>query len=120
MAESILIVDDEFGLAEMVRELLRESGYDATLAINGRLALQILQERTIDLVLTDMMMPVMDGTELAAAMRRDERHRRTPIILMTSLPTAVVRTGGVFDAVVRKPFTPELLLATIARCLEAA
>ena len=117
---SILIVDDEFGLADMVRELLRESGYEATLAINGRLALQILEERKIDLVLTDMMMPVMDGAELAAAMRGDDRHRRTPIILMTSLPTVLARQEGLFDAVLRKPFTPELLLRTVVRWLNGS
>jgi len=114
--KSILIVDDEFGLAEMLREMLRESGYDVTLAINGRLALEILGEGTVDLVLTDMMMPVMDGAELAAAMRRDEKHHATPIIMMTSLPTALPQPEGLFDAVLRKPFTPDLLLETMASC----
>jgi CheY-like chemotaxis protein len=116
-ATSILIVDDEFGLAEMLREMLREAGYEVALAINGRLALQILDERKVDIVLTDMMMPVMDGAELAAAMRNDDRRRQTPIILMTSLPTLTPRPEHLFDAVLRKPFTPELLLSTIAGCL---
>ena len=114
---SILIVDDEFGLAEMLREMLRESGYDVTLAINGKLALEILGEGKVDLVLTDMMMPVMDGAELATAMRRDALHRGTPIIMMTSLPTALPQPNGLFDAVLRKPFTPDLLLETMASCL---
>ena len=112
---SILIVDDEFGLAEMLRDMLCESGFEVTLAINGRLALEILAEDKVDLVLTDMMMPVMDGAELAAAMRSDDKHRDTPIILMTSLPTARPRSDSLFDAVLRKPFTPELLLETIRR-----
>ena len=113
--QSILIVDDEFGLAEMLRDMLRESGFEVTLAINGRLALEILAEDKVDLVLTDMMMPVMDGAELAGAMRSDDKHRDTPIILMTSLPTARPRGDSLFDAVLRKPFTPELLLETIRR-----
>jgi CheY-like chemotaxis protein len=114
---SILIVDDEFGLAEMLREMLRESGYEVTLAINGRLALEILADTQVDVVLTDMMMPVLDGAELAAAMRGDDRHRATPIILMTSLPTVRPHPDKLFDAVLRKPFTPELLLDTMASCL---
>jgi CheY-like chemotaxis protein len=114
---SILIVDDEFGLAEMLREMLRESGFEVTLAINGRLALEILLEGKVDLVLTDMMMPVMDGAELAAAIRSDDRHRRTPIVMMTSLPTAFSGSNALFDAVLRKPFTPDLLLETLAGCL---
>jgi CheY-like chemotaxis protein len=112
-----LIVDDEFGLAEMLREMLRDSGYEVTLAINGRLALEILGEGKVDLVLTDMMMPVMDGAELATAMRSDDKHRATPIIMMTCLPTALPKPDGLFDAVLRKPFTPELLLETMANCL---
>jgi CheY-like chemotaxis protein len=115
---SILIVDDEFGLAEMLREMLRERGYEVTLAINGRLALDILGERSIDLVITDMMMPVMDGSELATAMRKSELHRRIPIVMMTSLPTAVPQRSGLYDAVLRKPFTPDLLLMTMHACFD--
>ena len=114
---SILIVDDEFGLAEMLREMLRELDYDVALAINGRLALELLGERSVDLVLTDMMMPVMDGSELATAMRASAAHRHIPIVMMTSLPTAPPRESHLFDAVLRKPFTPELLLKTLHGCL---
>ena len=117
---SILIVDDEFGLAEMLRDMLRDAGFEVTLAINGRLALEILDEGKVDLVLTDMMMPVMDGAELAAAMRGDSKHRDTPIIMMTSLPTARPQPEGLFDAVLRKPFTPDVLLETLGSCLRHA
>ena len=75
---AILIVEDEYGLAELLRDMLTERGYDVSLAINGRLALEVLRERRIQLVLTDTMMPVMDGPELAKAMRADERHRDDP------------------------------------------
>jgi CheY-like chemotaxis protein len=111
----VLIVDDEFGLAEMLREMLREHGYDVTLAINGRLALDILLERAADLLITDSMMPVMDGFELATVMRASEMLRDIPIILMTSLPAAP-KTTGLYDAVLRKPFTPELLLSAMRDC----
>jgi len=119
-APSILIVDDEFGLAEMLREMLREYGYDVSLAINGRLALDILKERPVDLVITDMMMPVMDGGELASEMRTSETHRGIPIVMMTSLPAAIPRQDPRFDAVLRKPFTPEHLLTTVRRCLDGS
>jgi CheY-like chemotaxis protein len=114
---SILIVDDEFGLAEMLRDVLQELGYDVTLAINGRLALDLLAELVVDIVLTDMMMPVMDGVELATALRQESRHDSIPIVMMTSLP---IRHDGrpLFDAVLRKPFTPEQLLNTLAALLD--
>ena len=113
---SILIVDDEFGLAEMLREMLREHGYDVSLAINGRLALDILSERRVDLVITDMMMPVLDGAELATLMRKTDAHRGIPIVMMTSLPTAMPDERDLFDAVLRKPFTPEVFLRTVQAC----
>lgn len=114
---SILIVDDEYGLAEMLRDVLQELGYDVTLAINGRLALDLLAETAVDLVLTDMMMPVMDGAELATALRQAPRYASVPIVMMTSLPS---RHDGdsLFDAVLRKPFTPEQLLKTLAALLD--
>jgi CheY-like chemotaxis protein len=112
---SVLIVDDEFGLAEMLRDMLRDEGYDVTLAINGRLALDVLRERRVDLVITDLMMPVMDGSELAVAIRAGEALRDLPIILMTSLPSVPAHTG-LYDAVLRKPFTPQLLLSTMRDC----
>ena len=115
---SILIVDDEFGLAEMLREMLREYGHDVMLAINGRQALDVLNEHSVDLVITDMMMPVMDGAELAAVMRRNDRLRSIPIIMMSSLPTVAITRPALFDAVLRKPFTPELLLDTMAACCQ--
>ena len=61
----------------MLREMLREHGYEVTLAINGRLALDILRERSVDLGDHRLMMPVMDGAELAAAMRRQRCYRAT-------------------------------------------
>jgi CheY-like chemotaxis protein len=112
---SILIADDEFGLADMLREMLGEYDYDVTLAINGRLALDILRERRVDVVITDLMMPVMDGLELATVMRGSSTLRGIPIILMTSLPSEP-KAAKLYDAVLRKPFTPELLLSTLNDC----
>lgn len=117
-ARSILIVEDEYGLAELLRDMLTELGYDVSLAINGRLALDILRERDIHLVLTDAMMPVMDGPELARAMRADERHRRIPIVMMTSLRAAVPPTPGLYEAVLGKPFTPDALMKILDSFIE--
>ena len=64
----------------LLREMLHESGHDIRLAINGRLALDTLRDRVAGLVLTDLMMPVLDGMELATAMRRNESFSRIPII----------------------------------------
>jgi len=110
---SILIVEDEYGLAELLRDLLVDVGYDVTLAINGRLALKVLEERPVDVVLTDVMMPVMDGPELVRAMREHAQHKTIPIVMMTSLPGPVPAPADLF-VVLRKPFTPEALLKALA------
>jgi CheY-like chemotaxis protein len=108
----ILIVDDEFGFPEMLRDMLQECGYDVALAINGRRALEVLQDRRVDLVITDLMMPVMDGAELATAIR-GSAHGTLPIVLMTSLPSAVPPPRELYDAILTKPFTPDALLTTV-------
>ena len=111
---SILIVDDEYGLGEMLRDVLVDVGYDVSLAMNGRRALAQLQDRTVDVVLTDVMMPVMDGLELARALRAEPRHQRMRIVFMTSLRSIASAEEGLCDAVLEKPFTPDSLLATLS------
>jgi CheY-like chemotaxis protein len=109
----VLVVDDEFGLADLVAEMLIERGYDATIEIDGKHALASLDARPADLVLTDMMMPIMDGPELIKAMRADPRFAKIPIILMTALPEAVPAGDAQYDALLVKPFAFKELMATL-------
>ena len=105
MKKYILIVDDEFGLADVTADLLTDLGYEVAIAINGRLALEALGGRPADLVLTDVMMPVMDGPELIRRMRADGRLRAIPVILMSALPEAVPQgDAALHDGVLLKPF----------------
>jgi CheY-like chemotaxis protein len=113
MKRSILIVDDEFGLAQLLRDVLTELDYDVAVAMNGRAGLEVFHARHVDVVLTDLMMPIMNGVELARAIRSDPEHQQIPIVLMTSLPTAVPREAGLYNAVLRKPFTQEVLLMVL-------
>jgi CheY-like chemotaxis protein len=118
MTQRVLIVDDEFGLADITADVLREAGYEVALAINGKLGLDSLAERPADLVLTDLMMPVMDGPEMIRQMRADPRFARIPAILMTALPEAVPHgEAGLHDAVLVKPFSLAEVLATVQRLL---
>jgi two-component system response regulator (stage 0 sporulation protein F) len=77
----ILIVDDEEGLREGLSKLLESEGYAVLSAESGEQALQILQQSHIDLVLTDMRMPGMDGIELLKKIR--ERHPNVGVIILT-------------------------------------
>jgi CheY-like chemotaxis protein len=118
MTQSVLIVDDEFGLADITADLLTEAGYDVALAINGKLGLASLAVRRADIVLTDLMMPVMDGPEMIRQMRADPRFAAIPAILMTALPEAVPQgEAGLHDAVLVKPFSVAEVLGTVRRLL---
>src|SRR5581483_5389985 len=118
MPQSVLIVDDEFGLADITADLLREAGYDVALAINGKLGLASLASRHADIVLTDLMMPVMDGPEMIRRMRADAKLAHIPAILMTALPEAVpTGEGAKHDAVLVKPFSITELFETLHRLL---
>jgi CheY-like chemotaxis protein len=118
MPQSVLIVDDEFGLADITADLLTDAGYDVELAINGKLGLASLHARRTDLVITDLMMPVMDGPEMIRRMRADPTLAAIPTILMTALPEAVpAGDGAKHDAVLVKPFSLTELLETIHRLL---
>ena len=118
MTQSVLIVDDEFGLADITAELLTEAGYDVALAINGKLGLASLAVRPADIVLTDLMMTVMDGPEMIRRMRDDPKLAAIPIILMTALPEAIpTGAAALHDAVLVKPYSIVELLETMRRLL---
>ncbi|HLM75138.1 MAG TPA: response regulator, partial [Polyangiaceae bacterium] len=85
MNKRILIVDDEFGLADVVAEILTDQGYEASIAINGRLGLAQIAETHPGLILLDVMMPVLDGFEACTALRRLQGGERVPVLMMTGL-----------------------------------
>ena len=118
MSRRVLIVDDEFGLAEVVAEMLTERGFQTVLAINGQLALERVREQAFDLVLLDCMMPILDGAGVVRALRADPATAKLPIILMSALPhTVPADVQAVSCALLRKPFSPAELFAAVERCL---
>ncbi len=108
----VLIVDDELGHAEVLADLLDERGYDPLVAINGRLALARMAERRPDVVLLDHMMPVLDGADTLAAMRRDPELADIPVIAMSALQNVPIEGA---QAYLRKPFSLPELFATLER-----
>jgi len=116
MKPFVLIVDDEFGLAEMSGELLVEDGFEVAIAINGKLGLEVMASRDVALVLTDLMMPVMDGPEMIRRMRADPRFARIPVILMTALPEAIPSASeSLHDVLLVKPFSVRELIENARR-----
>ncbi len=111
---TVLIVEDEWAIADWLEVLLSENAFNVLVAGNGREALDILHRETPDLVLTDFMMPFVDGAGLITAMAANDKHRDIPVVVMTSLLEHVVKErAGKFRAYLRKPFREADLMKVI-------
>ena len=109
------MVDDEYGIGEVISAILTDDGHTVVLAMNGRQALDRLAEDPIDLILSDYMMPVLDGPGFVRAVSEDERLRLIPVVMMSSLPEEhVVATVKGIAGFVRKPFRA----AEVTACIE--
>ena len=109
----ILIVDDEPDLRGLVRLILELDGHEVVEAHHGAAALQRIEEERVDLLITDVMMPVMSGTELIDRLRDDPARRELPIVVLSASPHTVDRA----DLVMHKPFEPAELRQIAARLL---
>jgi PAS domain S-box-containing protein len=118
----ILLVEDNEVNRELALELLTAAGASVTIAGDGRQALDRLAEMTVDLVLLDCQMPIMDGYEAVRAMRADARWRELPVIAMTANAMSGDRqralAAGMNDHIA-KPLNVALMLSTIGQWLEA-
>jgi two-component system chemotaxis sensor kinase CheA len=116
----VLVVDDQFSARELQRSILEVAGYRVEVAHDGREALRRIGELPdLDLVLTDVQMPEMDGFELLAAIRADEALASLPVVMVTTLGDEASRKRGAeagADAyIVKNEFDQEALLETIER-----
>ena len=108
---TVLVVEDEWVIAEVLAVTLVDAGYHVITAANGKQALANLAETRPDVIVTDTMMPILDGPGLLAALAADPAHRDIPVIIMSALDEAALAklTQG-YRAFLQKPFLgPELL-----------
>jgi len=121
MARRILVVEDSPTQAERLRLLLEEGGYQVELAGNGREGLVKIRAAPPDLIISDILMPEMDGYEFCQAVKSSEKTRHIPLILLTqqSAPSDILRglTLGA-DNFIPKPFEDEPLLERLTRIFE--
>ncbi|MEO6444428.1 MAG: response regulator transcription factor, partial [Gemmatimonadaceae bacterium] len=112
----ILIADDDASIVQTMTWVLKEHGYDVVSAQQGSRVLELMAERTPDLVLLDVMFPDADGYQILERIKNEDRWRDVPVLMVSSLPPeeAAVRTLGLGAAdFVRKPFRVKELLARI-------
>ena len=115
----LLLVDDDPNMQRMVALFLNKNSYELDIADNGRTALARLEKQKYDLVISDMQMPLMDGSELLQKMR--SMKIKTPVILISAY-TAMDMPNGIdtcnFADVLFKPFESSNLISTINRILK--
>ena len=106
----ILVIDDEPGISDMIREALTRFGYTVETAANGWQGLQLLKDASFDLVVTDMCMPDRDGACIVRHIRSSSRPL-TPVIGISGTPWLLEGAGC--DAVLPKPFPLQALVDTV-------
>jgi CheY-like chemotaxis protein len=106
--KTILVVEDEPAIAQVLLQVLAEEGYKVVLAVNGQHGLHRAAEVKPDLVLSDLMMPVVTGEEMYHKMQSDPDMSRIPIVLMSAAAAApefaVTRNVPTYIGFLRKPF----------------
>ncbi len=119
-AYSVLVLEDSPTQAERLRQLLTGEGYQVTVAENGQRGLELAHASLPDLVISDVLMPELDGFSFCRAMKADEATRHVPLVLLTTenspLDVIVGLERGAANFIT-KPYEPAYLLQTIARIL---
>ena len=121
MPETILIVEDEPDVAEMIRYNLEKDTYRTIVAQGGTEALQAAQTCTPDLILLDIMLPDVTGWEVCRILRESEKTRSIPILMLTALSSEEARVKGLTlgaDDFVTKPFSLKELLLRIRKMID--
>ncbi len=120
MTKKILIVEDDADFQDIYALYLQGESYQVLRADNGREGLAVLERETPDLIILDLIMPVMDGEEFYVKLREQERWRNIPVIVASvneKVPPKVAESG-VVAGFLKKPFTMDDLVKKVHNCLE--
>jgi two-component system phosphate regulon response regulator PhoB len=118
--ERILVVDDEEDILELVRFNLAREGYPIICTTSGEESLKIVQKEHPDLIVLDLMLPGIDGLDVAKALKNDPKTRDIPIIMLTAKGEEADIVAGLelgADDYVTKPFSPRILVARVRAVL---
>jgi DNA-binding response OmpR family regulator len=120
MTKRIVLAEDEPQIAKLVEFKLKKEGYQVTWKENGEEALKAIKEEKPDLILLDVMMPVMDGYEVLRQVKEDEGLKDIPVIMLTARAQerdVVKGIGSGAEDYITKPFHPAELLVRVKRIL---
>ena len=120
MAKTIMVVDDSNAIRQSVTFILKENGYETLEACDGQDGFEKLKDQKVDLVISDVNMPNMDGISMIRELRATETHKFTPILVLTTESQASImqegKSAGATGWIV-KPFSNDKLIATIRKVL---
>jgi len=118
---TVLVVDDEFGIVDVLETILTDEGYRVLTACNGKQGLVRLSAGKPDVILLDFMMPILGGAEMLRAMAAEPAYQRIPVIMISSLGEDVIaeKCKG-YAAFLHKPFRAAVVLNAVARVLDRA
>ena len=122
MAKKIMTVDDSATIRQMLSFTLTDAGFDVIEAVDGVDACKKLKDSPVNMVITDLNMPQMDGIELIREVRKDPANRFVPIIMLTTESQESKKQEGKAAGAsgwIVKPFSPEQLLAVVKMVLVA-
>ncbi|MXZ76546.1 MAG: response regulator [Gemmatimonadetes bacterium] len=120
MRQTILVVDDEPDIVEIIQYNLEKSGFDVIVAADGPVALEKARDETPDLIVLDLMLPGLEGTDVCRILKQDERTRSIPILMLTAKSEEIDRIIGLelgADDYVVKPFSPREIALRIRNIL---
>ncbi len=123
MKQTILIVEDEEDIRELLCHHMQQAGFDTVEAASGDDALEAVREKKPDLVVLDLMLPGIDGTEVCRTLKQDEETRDVPILMLTAKAEEIDRVVGFelgADDYVTKPFSPRELVLRVKAILKRA
>lgn len=117
-AKRILTIDDSKTIRDMLLLTLTDAGFDVIQAVDGKDGVEVLGRERVDVVITDINMPNMDGYQVIRHLRADPAHKNTPILVLTTESDSdkknLAREAGATGWMV-KPFDPERLIATVCK-----
>ena len=120
MAKTILAVDDSGSLRQMVAFSLKAAGYDVVQAVDGQDGLDKAKEKTVDLVLTDQNMPIMDGLTRITNLRELGSYQKVPILMLTTESSDEMKAKGKAAGAngwLVKPFDPKRLIEVVQKVI---
>ncbi len=118
--ETILVVDDEEDILELIKYNLANEGYNILTALTGEVAIKVAQQSSLDLIVLDLMLPGIDGLEVTKYLKNNESTQEIPIVMVTAKgEESDVITGLELGAndYISKPFSPKVLVARIRAIL---